>query len=168
MAQGQEITVRRAKPSDVSRIAAFVNRALQGPSQVDEQKVIERFGGVGFLVAERSGDLVGMMGWLVENLVVRVTDFLIWPASEREAAGRALIAEMERAAAELQCETALLFLPRPNPLQLVQFCRTLGYEPQVVGSMPKAWREAAREARVEDDDTVLIKQLRSDRVFRPL
>ncbi len=153
---------------DSGAIAAFVNRALKGPAAVDEQAVIERFGSVGFLLAERGGDLLGMLGWQAENLVVRVTDLLIWPASERVAVGRALLSEMERAAAELQCETALLFLPPSSPPALIEFCRTLGYEPRVVADLPKVWQQAAREARVADDETVWMRQLRAGPVVRPL
>jgi N-acetylglutamate synthase-like GNAT family acetyltransferase len=163
-----EIAVRRARVSDSGPIAAFVNRALARPAVVDEQAVIERFGSVGFLLAERGDDLVGMLGWQAENLVVRVTDFLIWPASERVAVGRALLSEMERAATELQCETALLFLPRSSPPALIEFCQTLGYDPQVVADLPKVWQQAAREARMGDDETVWMRQLRAGPVVRPL
>jgi N-acetylglutamate synthase-like GNAT family acetyltransferase len=168
MASGPEITVRRARVSDSGTIAAFVNRALARPAAADEQAVIERFGSVGFLLAERGGVPMGMLGWQAENLVVRVTDLLIWPASERVAVGRALLSEMERAATELQCETVLLFLPRPSSPALIEFCQTLGYEPKVVADLPKVWQEAAREARMGDDETVLMRQLRAGPVVRPL
>jgi len=164
----QEILVRRAKPGDADRMAAFVNQAWQGRSEYDRQAIVERFGSVGFLLAERSGDLVGILGWQVENLVVRVTDFLVWPASGRAAVGEALFSEMEQAAGVLQCEVAMLFPPKPTPAKLVEFGRTLGYEPQVVAGLVKAWREAAREAQMEDDDLVLMKQLRADRVLKPI
>ena len=135
---------------------------------IDRQMVIERLGNVGFLLAEQGGALVGMLGWQAENLVVRVTDFLISPVPDPIAVGRALLSEMEQAATELQCEAALLFLPRPHSPQLVKFCRALGYELQLAAGLPKAWREAAREARIGDDEKVLVKKLRSGRVFRPL
>lgn len=168
MAQGQEITVRRVKASDADDMAAFINRFLTGQAKIDRQRIIERFGSVGFMLAEWNGDLVGTLGWRAENLVVRVTDLLVGSAPDRAAVGRTLLAEMEQAAIELQCEVALLFLPRPAPPRLVEFCRTLGYEPLVVASLPQAWREVAREAHVGDDETLLIKELRSGRVSRPL
>jgi hypothetical protein len=34
--------------------------------------------------------------------------------------------------------------------------------------MPRAWRETAYEAGREDDDDILVKQLRSQRVTSPL
>jgi N-acetylglutamate synthase-like GNAT family acetyltransferase len=168
MAQEREITVRRARASDAGTIAAFVGRAQAGRTAIDEQAVLERLGSVGFLLAEWRGQLVGMLGWQVENLVVRVTDLLIWPASEHTVAGRALITRMEQAAAELQCEAALLFVPWSSFSQMVEFCRTLGYEPTLVADLPKIWQEAAHEAHLRDDETVLVKQLRTDRVVYPL
>ncbi len=167
MSQHMEITVRRAKVSDAENIAAFVNRFSRG-REIERMEVIERFGNVGFLLAEQGAALVGLLGWQVENLVVRVTDFLIGPVSDRVAVGQALLAEMESAAGELQCETVLLFLPRPIPPALAKFCETLGYEPQVVADLPRAWQEAAQEGRLGERDTIFLKRLREDRVVRPL
>ena len=168
MAQQQGITVRRAKPRDAGLIVDFVNRILAGRSSIDRQTVIERFGNVGLLLAERDGTLIGILGWRAENLVVRISDLLVWPASERVAAAQALFNEMEHAASGLQCEAALLLPPRTPPPAQVQFFTEMGYESSVVKSMPKAWREASIEAGFGDDDAVLLKQLRTDRVLRPL
>lgn len=164
----QEIIVRRAKVSDAGKIVAFVSQAWQGRLKITEETVIERFGNVGFLLAERGERVVGMLAWGVENLVVRVIDLLIWPASERAGAVQALFAEMEQAAAALQCEAVLLLPPRPISPSAFPFFEKLGYTPQVVARLPKAWREAAAEARLGDDDSVLLKQLREDRVLRPM
>ena len=123
---------------------------------------------VGFLLAEWGDTLLGMLGWQAENLVVRLTDFLIGAASERVAVSQALLSEMERAAGELQCEAALLFPPRPAPAALVEFYETLGYEHRVVGDLPKAWQEAAHEGQLEKSDSVLVKKLREKRVLRPM
>ena len=168
MAQQQEIVVRRAKVRDASKIAAFVNRARRGQSEVDELMVIERLGSVGFLLAERDGILLGMLGWQAENFVVRVTDFLIGSVSERVVISKALLAEMDRAAAELQCEAALLFLPRPALPALVEFCKMLGYESRIVADLPAAWRDAARGGQLEGDEAVLVKKLSEKRVIRPM
>ena len=94
MAQELDITIRRAKASDAERIANFVNHALQDTA-IGRQSVIERLGGVAFLLAELEGELVGVIGWRVENLVARVTDFLVRPARIRYEVGRDLFAAME-------------------------------------------------------------------------
>jgi N-acetylglutamate synthase-like GNAT family acetyltransferase len=165
---GQGITVRRAKPGDADVIASFVNRARRGQHRVDRQSVIERFGSVGFLLAEQDGGLVGMLGWQVENLVVRITDFLVGSASHAAAISEALLSEMEKAAKELQCEVALLFLPHPAPAPLVAFCEGLGYQAQAIPSLPKAWQDAAQEAVGTGERPVYVKPLSDKRVIRPL
>ena len=167
MAQELEIKVRRAKARDAELIAAFVNRALQGQAMIDRLAVIQRLGSVGFLLAERNGELLGLLGWQAENLVARVTDFLVWPSSERVPAGRPLLAAMEQAAGELQCEAVLLFQRPSDDAQVLEFWKTFGYEPRMVADLPKVWQEAAREALSGDDRTVLVKQLRDRRVVRP-
>jgi len=168
MAQEQGIVVHRAKPSDAGRIAVFINRVL-GKASVDDLTIIESFGDEGFQLAERDGNLVGILGWRAENLVVRVINLLIWPAAEYPTVAPALFSEMEQAAATLQCEASLLLPPHSklSPRQ-IEFFGELGYKPQTVASLPKAWREAAREAKLDDQDPVLVKQLRERRVLRPL
>jgi len=167
MAQEQELVVRRAKAGDAEDIAAFVNRARRG-LEIDRIAVIMRMGSVGFLIAERAGDLTGVLGWQAENLVVRITDLLIQPAQEREAISQALLSEMEQAAKELQCEAALLLLPRPTLPEWVNFYKGFGYEAQTIASLPSAWQEAAYEARLEDGKTVMVKELSSRRATLPL
>jgi len=167
MAQDLEITVRRAKARDAEAIADLVNRALVGPSTVDRLAVIKRLGSVGFLLAERGADLIGLLGWQAENLIVRVTDLLIWPSSERVDVGRALVAEMEQAARELQCEAVLLFVPHPIQPHMVEFWKKFSYELKLLTDLPAVWQEAAREAPTDDDGAVLMKQLRARRVVRP-
>ncbi|MFO7741378.1 MAG: GNAT family N-acetyltransferase [Anaerolineae bacterium] len=162
------ILVRRPQASDLGRVADFVSRALGGRRAVDVQRVLGRLGDVGFFLAEQDGSVVGLIGWHVENLVGRVTDLLVWPSRRRGAVGSALFREMESAALRLQAEAVVLLLPRPSRPELVEFARSMGYEPRRVAHMPRAWRETAYEAGWEDDEEILVKQLRSQRVFRPL
>ncbi len=167
MTEQQEIKVRRARPSDADKIATFVNKAWHGQQKIDRMAVIERFGSVGFLLAEQDSELVGILGWMAENLVVGLTDLLVSPASERIAISEALCAEMERAAIELQCEASLLFLPTPVPPALLAFCKQLGYEYEPVSGLSPMWQETARDGGMEGDDSVMIKRLREEVTVRP-
>ena len=167
MEKDPEIRVRRARPSDADRIAEFINRAQAGAISVAAGDVRERFGVIGFMLTERDGEIIGLLGWRVENLVARVTDFLVWPAVERLVAGRAMVSEMEQAGRELQCEAALLYLPRHVPTQLLAFWEAFGYQVKKVESLPKAWREAAQEVR-SLGERVVVKQIREDMISSPL
>ncbi len=168
MAGRADVLVRRAQARDVEWVASFVSRALGGDTDIDAETVLSRLGDVAFFLAEREGNLVGLTGWRVENLVARVTDLLIWPSSARSEVGRALFREMESGAMGLQAEAAVLFLPRSSRQELIEFAEALGYEARVVGDMPRAWRETAHEAGREDGEQIMVKQLRSQRVMSPL
>jgi N-acetylglutamate synthase-like GNAT family acetyltransferase len=161
------IDVRRARPSDAGSIVSFINPTLPADQQIEIDDVVERFGAVGFLLAEKDGEMIGVLGWRAENLVAQVTDFLVWPAEEKLSAGRALLAAMEQSAVELLCETVVLFLARDCPADVLAFWAAFDYLPREVSELPKAWQEAILEFR-PGEETMVVKQLREDLVRRPL
>ncbi len=162
-----DIQVRRARLRESSAIATFVNAARPGGAKITPAQVAERFGTVGFMCAEYNGQMVGLLGWQVENLVVRVTDFLIAPAIDRVVAGRALINAMEEEGKQLEAEAAILILP-PQPLpELIKYWELFGYHKREVTGLNKAWREAAVEWRA-DTKEVMVKQLRERLTNRPM
>jgi hypothetical protein len=162
------IVARRAQSSDGERVAGFVNTALRGRVEVDPETVIARLGDVGFFLAEQEGRMTGLLGWQVEDLVACVTDLLIWSPRKPMPIGQALLSEMETAAIELHAEAVLLLLPKSSGPELIRFCGALGYEQQVVGDLPRSWRQRAHETGREDGETVFVKLLRSEQVVRPL
>jgi len=164
----QELHVRRARPSDAEQIAGFVNQALDRGALVDRDAVIARLGDVGLLLAEEPGALRGLLGWRVENLVACVVDLIISPARQRQGVGRVLFEEMEKAAADLQAEAAILFLPPVYPAELSSFLEELGYVPRKVATLRSAWREMAYEVGRDDSDEIPVKELAFDEVSRPL
>ncbi len=79
----------------------------------------------------------------------------------------ALMDEVETASTELQSEASLLFLP-PYLAQHVGAWRSVGYKPQTVQALGvRAWQEAALES-MPRGASLWFKQLREDRVLRPL
>ena len=160
------IDVRRANLADTQAIADFVNNSRSG-APVTRQNVTERFGQVGFMIAIKQDQVVGLLGWQVENLVIRVTDFLTGPVVDRVTAGRALIDAMEAEGAELLAEVAMLFLP-PNPSEsLVRYWEGFNYTYQDVQDLHRAWREAVSEWNTGADG-VMVKRLRESLTNRPV
>lgn len=163
--QTQEITVARARPRDSASIADLFNR-VKKDTRVSRDDVMADFGDKAFLLL-RSGDrLVGAAGWQVENLVARTTEIVIDPRIPPNQALPVLVAEMERASKDLQCEASLVFASQD--LSVDTLWQGLGYErriPQSLGA--SVWQEAARET-LKAGQALYFKQLRQDRVLRPI
>jgi len=169
-----EIRVRRAKLADAAAIAEFVNAAhagarstAQSVAQVAAQDVLDRFSQGGFMLAQVDARLVGLLGWQVENLVVRVSDLLISYPADPKVVGQALIDKMESEASVLVAEAVLLFLPSNPSAKLLAFWEGFGYEFAGLKDLPRAWREAVAE-RGLDAQGVMVKRLRQDMVTRPV
>jgi dephospho-CoA kinase len=161
------IQIESAHYADAERIAAFLSEALAPEGPVTPEDVQAHLGRAGLFLAEIDGKVVGLLGWQVENLIARVTDFLIMPARFRFAAGRALVAAVEETACELQCDVAILLVHRSRVQEALAFWQDLGYLLHDIAGLPQPWKEAAQEARFGVEDQALIKRLSRDSVLRP-
>ncbi len=162
-----EINVLRARPRHSAQIADLINHISKPEKLLSHDDIMEAFGEKAFLLLQVGHRIMGAVGWQVENLVSRSTDVIIDPSMSLEEALPPLFEEVERASKDLQCEASLVFV-RPDLSKQAGLWRKMGYEqtsPQQLGV--QAWKEAARESMPEG--TILyFKQLRQDRVLRPI
>jgi len=160
-------SLQRGKPRDSQKIAELITRLSRGKHPMTRDDVMEAFGDKAFLLLQMDNELVGMAGWQVENLVARTTDLYIDLKAAAEKALPLIMAEVERAAGDLQCEASLVF----PPMELVGFdsvWKHIGYErrsPDTLGV--QAWTDAANES-MPRASALFFKQLRTDRVLRPI
>lgn len=162
-----KLGVHRARPKEAQRIADFMTRASQGARRLTRTDIMADFGEKAFLLLEFGDTLAGLVGWQVENLVARVDDFVLANHIPINEAIQAMMNEVESASSELLCEALLLFLP-PNLAQHNQIWATLGYTPRTVKDLNvRAWQEAAMES-MTPGSVLYFKQLRQDRVLRPI
>lgn len=162
-----EITVIRGKPRHSNEIAEIINRIQKPTPALRKDDIMAAFGDKAFLVLQIGQSLMGVIAWQVENLVARTTEIVIDPAVPLNQALPALVMEMERASKELQCEASLIFVP-PGLAQKDMLWKSLGYEqrtPQSLGIL--AWQEAAQDS-MPTGTTLFFKQLRTDRILRPI
>jgi dephospho-CoA kinase len=131
------------------------------------EDIMAAFGEKAFLFLKLDSMPVGIVGWQVENLVERTDEVYIEPTQSLSKAMQALLTEVERTSHDLQCEIALLFLP-PELSKQEEVWKSLGYEPRTIESLGvRAWQEAAQETMGEGE-SLFFKQLRKDRVLRPV
>ena len=162
-----DLVVQRARPGEAEQIADLINRLDSAKSRLDYEQVMEAFGDKAFLLLRKSGLLCGIIGLQVENLVMKIDDVHIDENLPAENALSLLFKEAEDASQELQCEISLLFLPLKYQGREELF-RSLGYSSRPIHSLGvRAWEEAARESS-SGEGLVLYKQLRKDRVLKPV
>lgn len=163
----ESFALQRGRPRDAQKIAELITRLSRGRRTVTRDQVMDDFGDKAFLLLTMGGELAGVAGWQVENLVARTTDLYLDPKAPADRALPLLLSEIERASGELQCEASLVF----PPIELVGFdtvWKQCGYERRTPESLGvQAWTDAAYES-MPKGAALFFKQLRADRVLRPI
>lgn len=163
------VSVKRGMPGNAALIAEFISKS--SGKDVSRMDVMLSFGQKSYFVAQNDNeDVVGLLGWTVENLVTRMDEFYLESSIPVGGAVEAIIAAVEEASKELQSEVGFIFLSKSTSDATLQAFRQTGYEPITLKEIKvPAWREAVEEALRDDDDKhVLWKQLRKDRVLQPI
>jgi dephospho-CoA kinase len=164
-AKAGDFAVNRGHPRNSEEIAALMTRLAK--TEMNSSDVMAAFGEKAFFILELDKKLVGLAGWQVENLVTRVTDLHINADLSAEGGLKALIEEIEKASKSLQSEAALLFLNTELATR-ESIWKNLGYEKRTPLSLGvQAWQDAAEE-KLSPEKTLFFKQLRMDRVLRPI
>ena len=161
------LSLQRGKPRDAQKIADLITRLSKGKQAMTKDQAMEAFGEKAFLLLLMDQNVVGIAGWQVENLVARITDLFIDHGIAADQALPLMLHEVERASADLQCEASLVF----PPIDLVGFdgiWKQLGYQRRAPDGLGvQAWEDAARES-MPKGSALFFKQLRTDRVLRPI
>lgn len=162
-----EVQIRRGMPGNAEAIAVFKTRVLA--KKVERMEVMLAFGQKSYLIAmDERENILGLTGWQVENLITRVDEFYTDDRVPREPVVRALTNAIEDASRELQSEVSFIFLPSNTPVEIIQAFLTEGYNFLKLEEVKfPAWREAASEM-LSNDGQALMKQLRADRVLKPI
>ncbi|HLA44561.1 MAG TPA: hypothetical protein VJZ27_14045, partial [Aggregatilineales bacterium] len=161
----KSIDIKRPRPSDFDNIAKLINQ--ETGSSVTRNDIMATFGEKTYMLAEANGSAIGIIAFLVENLVTRVDEFTISKSAPLEAVGKALIEAMERASDELQSEIAFVFLAPEAESHKAVFQKS-GYEEMRIEEIRyPAWREAINEYKPENK-VLLSRRLRENLVLKPI
>jgi len=167
VASKADLVVQRARPDESDQIASLINRLSNGKRRLDNEQIMVAFGDKAYLLLRKDDKLCGILGWQVENLVMKIDDVYLEENLSTEKALSLLLKEAEDASQELNCELSLLFLPLKFQGRENLFA-SLGYCSRPIQSLGvRAWEEAARES-LPDEAIMLYKKLREDRVLKPM
>lgn len=165
--EGAALNVGRATPKQAEAIANFINRISEGAKTLTRIDIMAAFGEKAFMILTADDQMVGVIGWRVDNLVAQTDEVWMETNIDISKAIPLLIQEIETAANELQAEAALVFIPQVLADQ-TDMWGELGYEQRSPEKLNvSAWQEAAKES-ISNDTILMFKQLRIDRVLRPI
>lgn len=160
------LDIIRGMPKNAAQIAALIQEGTG--KALTQNDVLMAFGQKSYMLAVANNQPVGLVGFLVENLVTRVDEFVISKRAPVSPVAAALVQAVERASRELQSEVGYLFVPQGEVQEAVQAFLQEGYEHQELEDIKvPAWREAVRESR-PDGTIIYAKKLRAERVLKPL
>lgn len=162
-----KLEITRARPNHSREIAGLITRLSGGKRRLTSDDIMAAFGEKAFMTIRLDGFPVGVVGWKVENLVACIDDVYIESYIPLKVVLKVTMEEIERSASQLLSEVSLLFLPNitPDPELLG---KAIGYQLRTVNSLGvRAWEEAARES-MPSNSILLFKQLRPDRVLKPI
>ena len=163
----KEMRTERAKPRQAEDIAKFINRQSGKKDKLTRMDVMALFGEKAFMLLYANQRLAGVVGWQVENLVARVDEVIVEESLNQPAALQALMGAIEKASRELQAEALLVFV---DPVQAADtsLWQPLNFMIHTIDQLEiDAWKEAARESQ-PPDTLIFFKQLRIDRILRPI
>jgi dephospho-CoA kinase len=162
-----QFLVKRGKPKNSTAIAELITRLSKGKRKMTAEDVMEGFGEKAYMLLQQDEKLIGLAGWQVENLVTRTTDIFLEEHVDAQKALEILIKEVELASGELQSEASLVFAINELAAK-EELWKQIGYEkrtPETLGV--QAWQESASESLLPGT-LLLFKQLRQDRILRPI
>lgn len=162
-----DFTVVRGKPKHASIISELITRLSKGKRTMAVDDVMESFGEKAYMLLQIGDQMAGVAGWQVENLVTRTSDIFLEDNIDTAKALEVLIEGVEKASSELQSEASLIFALNELANQETIW-QKLGYEkrtPETLGV--QAWQDAAIES-TSAGSGLFFKQLRQDRVLRPI
>jgi len=161
------LDVRRATPESAVQIASYMTQHRRSKRKMTKDDIMAAFGEKAYMLLLSDEEIIGLLGWQVENLITRVDDVMLNEGLAFQKGLEALMNYVEESSKELQSEAALLFLP-PSLAQHENLWGPLGYQARTVKDLQvKAWQNAVMES-MPPGTVLLFKQLRKDRVLRPM
>ena len=164
---GEEITVRRARPSDVPTILLHLNKATGGQVKMSRAELLMALGERSYFIAQSGTTTHIVIGWHIENLIARIDQLYIYPPESVTFAFDPILKDIEKSAIQHFCEIMVAFLPNDQVDRLGGYLAHNEYQILNVENLPRVWKQAVQESQPADT-LAMIKILREDRITSPI
>lgn len=159
------ISLLRAKPSHAQEIANFINKHKKDDI-LSATDIMISFGEKAYFIMKDEDNIVGIAGWQIENLVVKVDNVIFAEGYALEESLRKMFNKIERSAEELNAEVAIVLIPKTLS-NYNTMLTALSYEETTLKNIRvKAWKDII--STTETTGQILwVKALRRERILRP-
>lgn len=159
-----EITVRRARPSDIPSILLLIQKATDGAVKMKRQELLMALSERSYLLGQIGSEVSMVVGWNTDSTTAaRIDQIYAHPMSAVPLVGPALLTEIEKSAAQLICEVIFAFMPDSTPTVIKEVMLAAGFQLTEREGFYRAWKKAIDEAQPKGT-YIMSKVLRDIRV----
>ena len=163
----QQIVVRRARRKDLQTVVGITNDSGWSLQPITEHDAALRLLEKGYhLAVSRTG--AALVGWEAENLVNCVDELFVYPPASSAELGPPLLAAVEAAAQELECEISVVLVPARGRRFVEPMLQRCGYRLSDVADLDKNWLDVLSSRASQGQREFWVKQLRAERVIMPI
>ena len=160
---GLNVTVRRARPSDIASIVLLIHKATAGKLQPKRAEILESLSERGYLIGQVETDVSTVAGWYTDKGFSVIEQLYIHPADSAEETGKAVLSEIRTTANNLLAEAIFAFVNADTPDFVLELYRASGYLMESPTKWPLVWQQTLSELQPPDTE-VLVHKLRTMRV----
>lgn len=159
-----EVTVRRARPSDIPAIMLLIHRATGGAVKLKRADLLMSFSERSYLIGQIGAQISTVIGWNTDSTTAACIDQVyVYPLEQAKFTIPPVLAEIEASTKELICEVVMAFLSPDTPEQIRELILVDGFEPRTKESLRRAWQKAVDEMQPAGTE-ILAKVMRDIRI----
>ena len=136
-----EITVRRARPSDIPSIMLLIHKATGGKIQPKRAEILQSLSDRGYLIGQTGSDITVIAGWYTDKGFAAIEQIFVYPTETASTTGMAVLNEIHKTANELMAEAIFSFMAPDTPDFVRQLLVDKGFGSDQVDNFPRVWRE---------------------------
>lgn len=157
------LTIRRAKPSDIPGILLLIQKATGGAKKMRRAELLMALSERGYFLGQLDAEISVVAGFIIDSQVARVDELYMHPLEMAGVVGTAVIEDIEQSAFNHLCEIIIIFLPEDAPDEVRAIFNNMGYITEPKEQLARNWQEAIEESQPENS-TFVLKILRDTRM----
>lgn len=152
-----EVTVRRARPSDIPSIMLLIHKATDGRLQPKRAEILHSLSDRGYLIGQAGTEITAVAGWYTDKGFASIEQIYIYPEEHASTVGMALLEEIHKTAYELMAEAIFAFMAQDMSPFIRKLLIDKGFSAEPADSFPKVWRDTLLDIQPIGTEALVYK-----------